>query len=365
MPDMMESAEQRQLRAAVRELLDDHAPVEGTLSRLESDGLAPPDLARKLAADVGVAGLALPKDLGGAGASWVETAIVAEELGRVVAPVPFFGSSVLAAAALLAAGETELLGKLAGGETTATLVVPFGFPAFLDHVADLWTGVRVREGQLSGTVASVLDAADAQHLLVPGEEGLYLVAASDARVRPVTSLDLTRPVADLAFDGAAARPVAEGTAATHAMRRAQTVGAAMLAAEQLGLASRALELTVDYLKTRHQFGRAVGSYQALKHRLADLWVSATQARAVVRYAAAEVSRNDGGEAEVAAALAQAFCSPLAVHAAEEMLQLHGGIGFTWEHPAHLYLKRAKADAIGLGTAEKYREQLANLVDLPK
>jgi alkylation response protein AidB-like acyl-CoA dehydrogenase len=364
MPEMMESPEQQQLRAAVRELLDDHAPVESTLARLESDRVAAPHLVRSLAADVGAAGLAVPEDLGGAGASWVETAIVAEELGRVVAPVPFLGSSVLATAGLLAAGETELLGTLAVGEATATLVMPFGFPAIVNQTADLWTGVRVREGTLSGAVSNVLDAGGAEHFVVPAENGLYVVAAGAARVTPVTSLDLTRPVADVEFDGAAGRLVAEGDAAADAMRRAQTVGAAMLAAEQLGVASRALELTVDYLETRHQFGRAVGSYQALKHRLADLWVSVTQARAVVRYAAAQACGDDRGEAAISAALAQAFCSPLAVHAAEEMLQLHGGIGFTWEHPAHLYLKRAKADAIGLGTPEGHRERLAELVDLP-
>jgi alkylation response protein AidB-like acyl-CoA dehydrogenase len=358
MPDLRESTEQSQLREAVRALLADYAPVDLTLSRLESGEVAPPGLARMLAADVGAAGLAVPESLGGAGASWAETAIVTEELGRAVAPVPFFGSAVLATAALLAAGETELLGRLASGEATATLVVPFGAHAGSD------TGVEAHGGALSGLVASVLDAGEAQQLLVPAEGGLYVVAASDARVRPVTSLDLTRPVADVTFDAAPARPLVEGAAAGRVLSRVGSVGAAMLAAEQLGLASRALDLTVDYLKTRHQFGRAVGSYQALKHRLADLWVQLTQARAVVRYAAAQVSGDDDGEAEVAAALAQAFCSPLAVHAAEEMLQLHGGIGFTWEHPAHLYLKRAKADAIGLGTPEAHRERLAELVGLP-
>jgi alkylation response protein AidB-like acyl-CoA dehydrogenase len=359
MPDLRESAEQAQLRDAVRALLEDHAPVDATLSRLESGEIVPPGLARTLAANVGAAGLAVPEELGGAGGSWAEAAIVSEELGRAVAPVPFFGSSVLATAALLAAGERELLGELAAGEVTATLAVPFGAHAMTGE------DVRAHDGALSGTVAGVLDAARAGWLVVPAGDGLYVVASGDARVTPVTSLDLTRPVADVELADAPARRVAEGAAAAHALARAATVGAAILAAEQLGLASRALELTVDYLKTRHQFGRAVGSYQALKHRLAELWVQVTQARAVVRYAAARVSGGDPREAEIAAALAQAFCSPLAVHAAEEMLQLHGGIGFTWEHPTHLYLKRAKADTIGLGTPERHRAYLATLIDLPR
>jgi alkylation response protein AidB-like acyl-CoA dehydrogenase len=129
------------------------------------------------------------------------------------------------------------------------------------------------------------------------------------------------------------------------------------------VAQQCLDLTVDYVTVRHQFGRPIGSYQALKHRLADLWAAVAQARAVARYAADCLATNDP-DAAVAAAVAQAYCSPLAVHAAEECVQLHGGIGFTWEHPAHLYLKRAKADAIGFGTAAAHRARLAELVDLP-
>ena len=120
---------------------------------------------------------------------------------------------------------------------------------------------------------------------------------------------------------------------------------------------------MDYVKERYQFGRPVGSFQALKHRLADLWVDVTQARAAARYAAVCAGDADD-DLPVAASVAQAFCSPVAVHAAEECVQLHGGIGFTWEHPAHLYLKRAKADSIGFGSADRHRQTLAGLVDLP-
>jgi alkylation response protein AidB-like acyl-CoA dehydrogenase len=129
------------------------------------------------------------------------------------------------------------------------------------------------------------------------------------------------------------------------------------------LAERCLEITVEHLLTRYQFGRQIGSYQALKHRMADLWAGVTQARAVARYAAGCVADADP-DAAVAASLAQAYCSLVAVKAAEECVQLHGGIGFTWEHPAHLYLKRAKADAIAFGTASQHRARLAELVDLP-
>ncbi len=145
--------------------------------------------------------------------------------------------------------------------------------------------------------------------------------------------------------------------------RPLTVGAAILASEQLGVAQWCLDTTVDYLKTRHQFGRPVGSFQGLKHRLAELWVAVTQARAVARNAAGCVAEGDP-DAPIAVAVAQAHCSGVAVRAAEECVQMHGGIGFTWEHPAHLYLKRAKSDAIALGTPDRHRATLARLVDLP-
>src|SRR5262249_14214601 len=191
-------------------------------------------------------------------------------------------------------------------------------------------------------------------------DGLFAVAASDATRTPVTSLDLTRRLCDVRFDATPARHLG---GADRAWPAALTTGAALLASEQLGVAEWCLSTTVDYLKTRHQFGRPLGSFQGLKHRLAELWVGVTQARALARYAAGCLA-DDDPDAPVAASLAQAHCSQVAVRAAEECVQMHGGIGFTWEHPAHLYLKRAKADAIALGTAARHRAALARLVDLP-
>jgi alkylation response protein AidB-like acyl-CoA dehydrogenase len=182
-------------------------------------------------------------------------------------------------------------------------------------------------------------------------------------VTPVVSLDMTRQLCDLALDGAAGRPVAAGPDAERAVLAALTAGAAMLASEQLGLAERCVEMTVAYLKERRQFARPVGSFQALKHRLADLWVGVTQARAAARYAAACLATGDPDTA-VAVALAKAACSDIAVRASQESVQLHGGIGFTWEHPAHLYLKRAKSASIGFGTPDLHRASLAWLADLP-
>jgi len=199
--------------------------------------------------------------------------------------------------------------------------------------------------------------------------GLYLVDMSAPGVAktPVTSLDMTRQLCDLSFDDTPGTLIASGPAASRALDAALTAGAGILAAEQIGLAQRCLDMTVAYVKERRQFARPVGSFQGLKHRLADLWVSVTQARAASRYAAACLASGAGplsGDAKVAVAVAKAYCSEVAVNAAQECVQMHGGIGFTWEHPAHLYLKRAKADSIGFGTADAHRAALASLVNLP-
>ncbi|WP_018656192.1 acyl-CoA dehydrogenase family protein [Actinomadura flavalba] len=348
MSDLLYGEIEDDLRAGVRSLLDDTCGWADVLAGTETDAphaAAPWD---GLVA-MGVTALPVPEDAGGAGASWRETSVVMEELGRAVAPVPFLGAAVLGTAALLAAGAADVL-----ADGPAVLAVPLS-TAPGDPVPD----VRADGGALTGVVTSVADAAVARTLLVPADGALYAVDGSAARITHVTSLDMTRRLADVALDGAPARRIGGADAVTAAL----TTGAALLAAEQLGLAERCLELTIAHLKTRYQFGRPIGSYQALKHRVADLWAAVSQARAVVRYAAGCVASGDADTA-VAAALAQAHCSGIAVRAAEECVQMHGGIGFTWEHPAHLYLKRAKSDAIALGTAGRHRAALAELADLP-
>ncbi|MFC4053824.1 acyl-CoA dehydrogenase family protein [Actinomadura syzygii] len=353
--DLLYGEVEDDLRASVREVLGDKAPWTSVLAGTERDAPYDAALWHAVAAQLGCAGLPVPEDLGGAGATWRETAVVMEELGRSAAPVPFLTSSVIATAALLAAGERDLLGRLAAGDAVAVLAVPFSTAP-----GDEVPGVEFADGTLTGAVAAVADGLAADVLLVPASGGLYAVDAADAHRTAVTSLDMTRRLTDVEFAGAPARRVADGP---DAVRAALLIGAAMLASEQLGLAERCLDDTVAYVKTRYQFGRPVGSYQGLKHRLADLWASITQARAVARHAASCVAAGDG-DAPVAVAVAQAHCSAVALKAAEECVQMHGGIGFTWEHPAHLFLKRAKADSIALGTADRHRAELAALVDLP-
>jgi alkylation response protein AidB-like acyl-CoA dehydrogenase len=205
-------------------------------------------------------------------------------------------------------------------------------------------------------------------LLVPADgvpQALYAVDMSTARVTrtPVTSLDMTRQLCDITLDDAPGVRIASGGTASRAFTDALTAGAGILAAEQLGVAEHCLNLTVQYVKERRQFARPVGSFQAIKHRLADIWVAIAQARAASRYAA-DCLATDSSDVSVAVSLAKAYCSEVAVHAAQECVQLHGGIGFTWEHQAHLYLKRAKADSLGFGTADAHRAALAKLVNIP-
>jgi alkylation response protein AidB-like acyl-CoA dehydrogenase len=354
--DLLYSDVEEELRASVRALLAARSSGASVRARIETDETYDLALWRTLAGDLGLAALIIPEALGGAGASYREAAVVLEELGRAVAPVPYLGSAIMATTALLAAGGDPLLAGLADGTTIAALAVPI-------TATDAVHTVKADGDRLSGTVASVADALPADVLLVPTEAGLYAVDVADVSVEAVVSLDMTRQLADLTLTGAPGRLIANAAIGDEAVRSALTAGAALLASEQYGLASWCLETTVDYLKNRYQFGRQLGSFQALKHRLADIWVDVTQARAVARYAA-DCAASADADLPVAAAVAQAFNSGVAVRTAEECLQLHGGIGFTWEHPIHLYLKRAKASSIALGTPATHRAALAPLIDIP-
>lgn len=353
--DLLYSEEEEALRAAVRDLLADHCDAPGVIARTESD--APHDLAawKALADGMGLAGLLVPEEQGGQGATHREVAVVLEELGRAVAPVPFLTSAVVATEALLGC-ETDagLLAELASGRRIGALAVALNVVP-----GGAFKAVRHEGGALHGELAGIADAAVADVLLVPADDGgLYAVDSDAVTVTPQTSLDLTRPVATVRLDGASGRRLG---AAEPAVRRALRAGAGLLASEQFGLAEWTLTETVRYLKDRKQFNRPVGGFQALKHRLAQLWLEVVNLRAAARGAADALAT--GNDVDVAVAVAQAYAAPVAVHAAEEALQLHAGIGMTWEHPVHLYLKRAKADSIAYGTAGAHRAALAELVDL--
>jgi alkylation response protein AidB-like acyl-CoA dehydrogenase len=363
MSDLLYSDTEDALRDSVRRLFADRCTPEAVVSLYDT---APQDFSglwRALAADLGMAGLLVPEELGGAGATAREAAVVMEEIGRAVAPVPYLSSAVLATVALLHAGDTDTVKQLAAGSLTAALAVPL--PSAPDGAV---IGLIAGGNGVSGRVTSVAGAVEADVLVVPvaGSDGLELhtVARDDAgvEVSPILSLDMTRPLANLEFSGAASSRVGSAVADA-AIAAALQTGAALLASEQLGIAQWCFETTLAYAKERKQFGRAIGSYQAIKHRLADLWIEVNSASAAARYAADTCARGDE-DAAIAAAVAQAYCSGAAVHAAEECVQLHGGLGMTWEYPAHLYLKRAKSDQLAFGTAYRHRSRLAELVDLP-
>jgi alkylation response protein AidB-like acyl-CoA dehydrogenase len=383
LPDLRYSDAEEQLRAVVRDLLADRSPWPAVLARVDAGEADDLPLWHALAADLGCAGLLIDEGHGGAGASYREAAVVAEETGRVTACVPYLTSAVMATTALLGSGDGELLGALASGRLTAALAVGFaamppapGEGGIGRSAGDPWP-VRIgppeeRDGpgaaRLTGTVRGVAGALAADLLLVPGDGvplRLYAVDATAAGVTraPLVSLDSTRPLADVTLDNVPGRPVATGEEAARAVAAALTAGAGVLASELFGVAEQCLGMTVTYVKERRQFARPVGSFQALKHRLADVWVAVTQARAAARYAAACLADGDP-DTSVAVALAKAACGDAAVLAAQECVQLHGGIGFTWEHPAHLLLKRAKSGSMALGTPDRHRAALAALVDLP-
>ena len=381
LPDLLYSDTEQALSDSLASLLADRGGPDKALARTESAETYDDALWHAVAAELGCAGLLIPERDGGAGASYREAASAAEALGAAVAPVPFIGSAVVATTALLSVASsapapavTDLLRRMADGGVTTALAVPSATApgrAFPDSVRIAGPRPGDREAgvtRLRGMVGGVADALPAGLLLVPADgvpRALYLVDVSSPGVAkaPVVSLDMTRQLCDLSFDDTPATPIASGAAASQAFDAALTAGAAILAAELVGVAQRCLDMTVAYTKERRQFARPVGSFQALKHRMADVWVAISQARAASRYAAACLATADP-DAKVAAAMAKAYCSEAAVLAAQECVQLHGGIGFTWEHPAHLYLKRAKADSIAFGTPDAHRAILAALVNLP-
>jgi alkylation response protein AidB-like acyl-CoA dehydrogenase len=386
--DLLYSDTERELQSALRSILSERAAPSAVLARIMEPDTTDTGLWHAVAADIGLAGLLIPEALGGAGASARELAAAAEELGAAIAPVPYLGSAAVATAALLSAARASaarpdgaapspaaaLLKQLASGDVTAALAIGFGAaPGAAIRSEARVSGLKPGDAagsvtRLRGIIPAVADALSADVLLVPADgvpDALYLVEADapGVHVTPVVSLDMTRQLSDIALDDAPARQVATGADARAAVAAGLTAGAVILAAEQLGLAQRCLDITVAYAKERHQFARPIGSFQAIKHRLADLWTAIAQARAASRYAAACLAAGDP-DVPVATALAKSACSEVAVLAAEECVQLHGGIGFTWEHPAHLYLKRAKASSVGYGTPGAHRAALAGLVNLP-
>jgi alkylation response protein AidB-like acyl-CoA dehydrogenase len=362
--DLLYSEAEDDLRAAVRSLLTDRADGPAGLVRAESGDPYDSGLWTSLAGGIGAAGLLIPEKLGGQGASHREAAVVLEELGRYVTPAPFLTSSVVATETLLAcdtgnAPVSDLLAALATGSRVAVLAVP------LSTAPDAPLATLPGTEPATASISGVAEAARADVLLVLRDDGLYAVATGSpgVDVEPLTPLDLTRPLAAVTVDTAAGDRIADAATADAAVRRGLLAGAGLLASEQLGIAEWCLEETVRHTRERHQFNRPIGSFQALKHRMAQLWLQVASARAAARNAA-DALATGSPETALAVTVAQAYSGRVAVHAAEECVQLHGGTGMTWEHPAHLYLKRAKSDEIALGSPGHHKKTLSHLVNLP-
>lgn len=365
--------EQRELRRTVRTLLD----RRGT--RPVRDSAAPKpgydrDLWQRLAQQIGAHGLAIPERYGGAGFGLLESSIVVAELGRGLVDIPFFSSAVLSAQALLHTDDPVACERLLPGISSGDSIVALawaergqGWPTSRS------TTTARRDGDawlLDGVKTFVLDGAQADAVLVVAHshEGLSLFelapqAISESLVES-TPMDLTRSMAGFRLSGAPATLIGTEGGAEPVLSRCLDVAAAALAAEQVAAADRWLHEIVAYTKMRHQFGRAIGSFQAIKHRLADLYVSVESARSLADAANWAVAEGDGCAREWAA-MAKSYCSEAYCDVAAEGIQLHGGIGVTWEHEAHLHLKRAHSSAQLFGTPRHHRRRLEDLLSLTR
>ena len=339
------SDEQRSLQEAVANLLAKRSDSAAVRRAVEQPGGYDRDLWRVLCEQIGVAALAVPEHFGGVGAGPREVQLVLEELGRTLTPAPMLGS-VLATAVLLATGDdaacSRLLGRIAEGTVAAVA----------------WAGAdgawsagpfTVADGRLTGEARYVLDGDQAEILLAVAGGALYEVDVAAAERRVTPTMDLTRRLADVHLDGAPATRLGR---ADPDLTAALDVALVALAGEQVGAAARILEVTVEYSKVRHQFGRPIGSFQALKHRMADLHVRLEAARSAA-YAAADGT--------LPAAAAKAYCSEAFTAITGEAIQLHGGIAITWEHDAHLYFKRAHGTAALFGSPDVHRRRLEGMI----
>jgi alkylation response protein AidB-like acyl-CoA dehydrogenase len=332
---LTETAEQQELRAVLREFFAAHSG---------------PDLWKRMAGELELQGLAIPEQYGGSGYSFAELAVVLEEAGRVLCRAPFLSTVVLAGFALMRSGDAEAcaryLPRIADGSLTAT--VAFG--------ADVTSGRGPAGWTLHGSADFVLDGADAGLILVPVGDRLF-ACESEVERTPHRVLDETRGQAHLEFRGTAAVPVGH-----LAIEKVLDIGRAAVAAEQVGGTGHALDATVSYVGQRKQFGRPIGSFQAVKHRLAGLLVEYEAARSASAYATA-CAATDSPELAVAAAVSSMVCSNAYRLAVTEYVQLHGGTGFTWEHPAHMYVRRARSTEVLFGTAQDQAARLATALGL--
>jgi alkylation response protein AidB-like acyl-CoA dehydrogenase len=363
--------EQDELRQSLRRFLADKSSSAEVRRLMETTDGYDAEVWSQMADQLGLQGLVIPEEYGGSGFGAVELGIVFEEMGRSLLVAPFFATVGLATQLLLAiddpAANKEWLPRIADGSLIATIAVTEDDGDWsLSAVQTRATGTDAGR-TLSGSKMFVVDGTLAELILAVAQTedglGVFAIAGDAAGLTrtPLDTLDQTRKLARLELADVPARRVGTGDATdaiTVALDRALTA----LASEQVGGADRCLEMAVEYAKVRVQFGRPIGSFQAIKHKAADMLLEVESAKSAAYYASWSVA-DDSDEVPVAASLAKAYCSDAYFHAAAENIQIHGGIGYTWEHDAHLYFKRAKSSQLLFGDPHTHRTRLADLVGI--
>jgi alkylation response protein AidB-like acyl-CoA dehydrogenase len=366
------SDEQEQLRQSVRRFLADKSPMSEVRRLMGTQPGYDPAVWAQLAQQLGLLGLAIPREYGGSGFGFAELAIVLEEMGRALFCGPYFSTAVLATAAILSAADDQhkkqLLPDIAVGQMIAALAVA--------EDDGRWDAAAVRLDAipagdrylLTGHKAYVLDGNIADLVITVGRidgELAFFAVDGDAEGltrTPLPTLDMTRPQSRLEFAATPGRLIGDPRLARRALARTLDLAAVGLSAEMAGGAQRCLDMSVNYAKTRVQFGRPIGSFQAIKHKCANMLIEVESAKTAAHYAA-RAAAADSDELATVASLAKAYCSEAYFHAAGENIQIHGGIGFTWEHDAHMYFKRAKSSELMLGDPAYHRELLAQRIGL--
>ncbi len=361
------SEEQEELRRLVRRFLEEKSPETEVRRLMATTEGYDPAVWRQMADQLGLQALIIPEEDGGAGFGYVELCVVLEEMGAALLCAPYFSTVALATNALLSVDDDvarkKWLPGIASGETIATVALTEDTGRWeLDAVT---TRAEEADGGwvLSGHKSFVLDGATANLVLVAAttDRGLSLFAVEEGATgltrTPLQTMDQTRKQARLEFAATPATLVGNAGAAAPALERTLQLACVALAAEQVGGAQRVLDNAVEYAKNRMQFGRPIGSFQAIKHKCADMLLEVESAKSAAYYGA-WAAASDDEELPLAASLAKSYCSEAYFHCAAENIQIHGGIGFTWEHHAHLYFKRAKSSELLFGDPAYHRELLA-------
>ncbi len=379
--DFAFNEEQEELRSMAQAFLEDNSGSEQIRKAMESELGYEPEVWKQIGAELGWTSVHIPEEYGGLGMSYVELVALMEIMGARLLCAPFFSSVCLGANALLVAGseeqKQEYLPGIAEGTTRATLAYQ-GESGRNDASTVEVTAEASGDGyRLNGKSAFVVDGHCADLVIVAarapgsvGEAGISLFAVPGdvpgLSRKKLPTVDQTRRLAALDFENvevAASARLGEEGGAWPALSRTLDLAAIALAAEQVGGAQQCLDMAVEYAKEREQFGRPIGSFQSIKHKCADMMVLVESARSAAYYAGCTVAEENEAELVTVAPLAKAYCSDAYFKCAAECIQIHGGVGFTWEYDVHLYFKRAKSSESLLGDAAFHRELLAQRIDL--